>query len=428
MLDPPDKPPAGGYPPAMLHRALLTAALIALAGCGDEPFTTLCDDLDACICPTPPCAVDAPTLGPALTVVPSAAMPGRVRSQAAHNNLDIVRHDGRLFFAFRTAPSHFASPDVRLYIVSTADHRTWRFEGEIHEGRDLREPRFLSIGGRLFLFYARLGTDRLDFEPGGAVMVAYTGPGDWSEPLEAFSDGFIPWRIQHRGGEAWLIGYTGGEDIYSTRESELAVSLWRSRDGIAWLPAVGDDGVVLRGGVSETGFAFTADGGLVAVGRNEAGDVVDGEIRFGARICRAEPGALGDWTCADDPRKFDSPLVFRHGDAIWLVGRRHVTEDGHYDLGGEGTLASRRLRNLVAYWVEPKRCALWRVEPETLTVHHALDLPSAGDTCFASAVPLDRDQYLLYDYTSPVDMPDIGWMDGQNGETSIHRMTLALPR
>ncbi len=407
--------------------ALSTIAL--LAGCDDPPFETLCDDLNACACPAPPCTASAPQVSTAEVVVPSAAMPAGVVSQAAHNNLDIALHDGRLFFVFRTAPSHFASPETRLYVVSTTDHVEWRFEGVFHEGRDLREPRFLSLDGTLFLFYARLGESSIDFEPGGAVLVTYTGPGDWSEPLDAFPAGFIPWRIERRGAEAWLIGYTGGEDIYSSDESALAVAWFKSTDGVNWLPAVNTDdgGVVLRGGISETGLAFTSDGGVVAVGRNEAGDEVTGEIRFGSRICRAEAGALGDWTCNDDPRKYDSPLVFRHGETIYLVGRRNVTEDGRFDLGGEGSLVGRRLRYLADYWVQPKRCALWTVDRETLTVSHVLDLPSAGDTCFASVVQLDAHQYLLYDYTSPLDDPDRVWMDGQNGETSIHRMTLVLP-
>lgn len=403
--------------------------LLTLAACDDAPFETLCDDLAACACAAPPCTAATPTLTEPRVVVPADTMPEGVVSQDAHNNLDIVLHDGRLYFAFRTAPSHFASRETRLYVVSTTDHVEWRYEGVFHEDRDLREPRFLSLDGRLFLFYARLGQSSIDFEPGGAVLVRYTGPGDWSEPLDAFPEGFIPWRIEHRGAEAWLIGYTGGEDIYSADESDLAVAWFKSTDGVNWLPAVNEDdgGVVLRGGISETDLAFTADGGIVAVGRNEAGDRVDGEIRFGSRICRAEAGALGDWTCKDDKRKYDSPLVFRHGSTIYLVGRRNVTETGHYDLGGEGSLVGRRLRYLADYWVKPKRCALWTVDRESLTVSHVLDLPSAGDTCFASVVRLDAHQYLLYDYTSPLDDPDRVWMTGQNGQTMIHRMTLVLP-
>lgn len=413
--------------------ALLALAL--LAACGeDEPYATRCPALDACACPAPPCAVAAPTLTPALTVVPSDAMPPQIRSQPAHNNLDIAWHAGRLFFVFRTAPTHFASPAATLYVVSTTDHREWRFEGAFNEGRDLREPRLLSVGGRLLLFYARLGESSLAFAPGGAAMLAYTGPDDWSEPREAdalgFPEGFIPWRFATAGGEVYLTGYTGGEDIYGSSESDLAVYWLKSRDGLTWTPAIDGHPVVLRGGVSETGFALLpGEREVVMVGRNEAGDLdpATGAPRFGSRICRGPVDDPAAWRCADDRRKYDSPLVFRHGEAIWLIGRRNVTETGAYDDGGEGTLVARRLRQLVDYWVTPKRCALWSVNPSTLTVEHVLDLPSAGDTCFASVVPLDRTQYLLYDYTSPVEETELVWMDGQRLPTSIHRMTLVLP-
>ena len=49
-----------------------------------------------------------------------------------------------------------------------------------------------------------------------------------------------------------------------------------------------------------------------------------GARRF-AGPSRGEPG---DWRCRNDPRKFDSPLLFRHGDAIYLVARRHLRGDG----------------------------------------------------------------------------------------------------
>ena len=76
--------------------------------------------------------------------------------------LDIVLHDCRLFFAFRTAPSHFASPDTVLYVISTDDpaQKSWTFERRFYLGTDLREPRFLSWNGRLFLYFAVLGNAR----------------------------------------------------------------------------------------------------------------------------------------------------------------------------------------------------------------------------------------------------------------------------
>lgn len=54
------------------------------------------------------------------------------------------------------------------------------------------------------------------------------------------------------------------------------------------------------------------------------------------------------------------------------------------------------------------RCALWSVDTRALAVTHVLELPSNGDTCFASAVQLSDDHLLVYNnYTSPLDDPDL---------------------
>lgn len=373
-----------------------------------------CATLGACGAPG-----DGPTLTAPVVVAPSAALPPEVVSQPSHNNLDIALHDGRLFFAFRTAPNHFASEKTTLYVVSTADQQAWRHEATFALGTDLREPRFLAFGGRLWLYFAVLGTDPLDFEPQGTRVAEYVD-GRFTAPRESpFAADFIPWRVQVHDDAAWIVGYSGGAGVYDPEHDPIRVHLLRSADGEAW---TGD--VVLSGGVSETAFTFLADGGLVAVGRNEAGD----ENGFGSRICRARAGALDAWTCAEDARRYDSPLLLREGDDVWLIGRRNVTESGAYDLGLDDLpLNQRQIRYQADYWRHPKRCALWRVDPEALTVTFALDLPSSGDTCFPSALPLGDGQHLVYNYSSPFEKPDLSWLQGQNGPTFIYRTTLTLP-
>lgn len=404
---------------------LAWVGLALVAGCGDEtsrPPPPACDALGVCFE-----ATTRPAHSEAQVVAPSSVLPPEVVSQTAHNNLDVVLHEGRLFLALRTAPSHFASPDTHLYVVSTVDHATWRFEGDFHLGRDLREPRFVSIAGQLRLYFAVLGTDPLAFEPGGTRVSTWHGPGDWTEPEPAFEGAladFIPWRIQRHGDEAWLIGYAGGGGVYTPDAEPIEVHWLKSTDGRTWQPIVAGQPVVLRGGVSETDFARLADGTTIAVGRNEAGD----GATFGSKICRAEAETPGDWRCVDDPRKYDSPLVLTDGTRVWLIGRRNVSETGYFDLGRDDLAPEARWGLYQAdYWNKPKRCALWSVDPTTLVVTHTLDLPSAGDTCFASAVPLGDRQWLVYNYSSPFDQPDIPWIRGQRGPTLIYRITLALP-
>lgn len=414
------------------------ACALASAGCGSDDeggegvgsggqcyqklelsTAELCAMLDgAC-----PAAGEGPEISDYVTVVPGPGLPDGVNVQDANNNLDIAWFRGRLFFAFRTAPDHFASHLVEMYIVSTADQKTWTLERKIYMEKDLREPRFLTIGDELYMYFAVLSDRRLTFVPLATMMTKYDGPCEWSEPEEVLEPGFIPWRGREIDGTSYVIGYLGGEDIYSM-EGGLGVHLLKTEDGKTFSPAAGDDGVVMVGGASETDFAVLDDGTLVAVARNEAGE--NGE--WGSKICRAEAGAWEDWTCKYDKKKYDSPLVFEHRNDVYLIGRRHVTESGNFDLELDDLSESDQLTKYQAqYWSAPKRCSLWKVDPTALNVELVLDLPSKGDTCFASVVPLNERQYLVYNYSSPPDGEDYDWIDGQLNPTIIYRLTLTLP-
>lgn len=376
------------------------------------------------------------TIAEPVTVAPSDAMPPEVVSQLAHNNLDVAWHDdgegGRLFFAFRTGPFHFASPDVVMYVVSSADLKTWRFEGSFALGTDLREPQLVSIGGKLLFYFVELGANRADFEPRGVHVTEWLGPGRFSELADIFTPGFLVWRIKplarpgERLGEwVYAFGYDGGENVYDNDGEPIRVKWLRSRDGLAWEPVDPAREVVLEGGASETDAVFMDDGRVIAVARNEAGDASG----FGSKICRGEAGDPAAWTCASDKRKLDSPLVFRHGDEVWAIARRNVTEDGRYDLDEDELPMADQYRDYqFEYWTKPKRCALWRIDPVALTATWQADLPSAGDTCFPEAITLSSNHLLVFDYSSPTDgATDPTWSEGQLGPTHVYWTVVTLP-
>lgn len=415
----------------VIRVGLVAALAVSAAACSDDTVCTLEQPLavepcallgDACA----PAGDAPPALTPHVQVVPSDAMPPEVESLLSHNNLDIAWHGDRLYFAFRTGVSHFASEDVVLYVVSTQDQVTWQFETKIELGTDVREPRFLSFDGRLFLYFAVLGEVPVLFEPQHAMVTEWQ-PCGWSEPERILPDldGFIPWRTKVVDGVPYMMGYVGGENIYQPDGEPVRIYWLTTSDGRTFTPVIEDRPVVIEGGASETDWVIRDDGDLVAVARNELGDADTG---WGSKICRAEAGDLGTWTCAADPRKYDSPILFRHGDEIYLIARRQVANDGNYDLMMRDRTAAEQYNAYnQAYWITPKRCALWRVDGDALTVEHVLDLPSAGDTCFPGVVPLEGGQYLVYNYTSPLDDPDLEWFNGQTGPTFIYRTTLSLP-
>ena len=159
-------------------------------------------------------------------------------------------------------------------------------------------------------------------------------------------------------------------------------------------------------------FEFDSTGKLWAVGRNEDGD----QTGAGTNLCFAEADSLGTWTCSTeaDPERYDSPELFRHGSQIYLAGRRDI--DGPF--GPEG--------DLLAYSLRPKRSSLYMLDTENLSVVHLQDLPGAGDTAFPSVHRVSAHQFLLANYTSPLENPDITWLDGQMGETMIYLLDMTF--
>src|SRR5262249_50745676 len=156
----------------------------------------------------------------------------------------------------------------------------WQQEAVFKMGTDLREPRFLSWDGKLFLYFAVLGKDPFDFQPQGMMATRYEGPGHWSAPQRIYDDGFIPWRAKVLGGVPYLIGYVGGEAIYDPERKPIKTHWLTTSDGMDWQPVVPEQPVVLTGGGSEADFVFLDDGALVAVQRNEKGD----ELGWGSKI------------------------------------------------------------------------------------------------------------------------------------------------
>jgi hypothetical protein len=391
-------------------------ASLALAACTDEAVNPV---------KTSP---DKTTIGDPIQVVPFTTPPDGVVDQDANNNLDVVAHQGRIFFAFRTAPSHFASDKTVLYILSSADQKTWTLETSFAMGTDLREPRFLSFDGKLFFYFSVLGKDPTKFEPQGVRMTQYQGPGQWSDPVSVFDPGFLLWRSKTIDGKPYLLGYVGGENIYEVNGKPIEIHWLTTTDGATFQPVVPGRPIVETGGGSETDFVFQDDGSVVAVTRNEAGD----ETGWGSKICRAEANDIGNWHCVGDKRKYDSPLVFKHGQHIYLIGRRNVTDTGYYDLERRDlSPADQTSTYEVEYSFKPKRCSLWEVDPDRLEVNFVLDLPSHGDTCFPGILDDGDGDYTVYNYTSPLDAfaagDDYNWINGQGLPTQIYRIDLKVP-
>lgn len=400
------------------------------SGARDAPIELAPVDVPAVDIPPPPPPMAEPgrhnvTVVETRRVVPSDGLPMETTPLVSNNNLDVIRHDGRVYMAWRTAPDHFASERTVMYVVSSADERTWRFETRVQAATDLREPRFLSLNGSLFLYIARLGTNSLSFDPQGISVTERRPDGRWTDPAPIYRPGFIAWRARTQRGTPYLTGYFGGEHIYRFDGLPLEVELLTTRDGRTLEAADPMHRVVSSGGGSETDFALGDDGTLFGVIRNEAGD----ETGFGSKVCRAQPGHIGEWNCRHDVRKYDSPLMFWHDGEAYLIARRNVTETGAYDLERRDLSQLRQaLMYEVAFSNAPKRCSLWRYDQAGDRIVYMLDLPSRGDTCFASVIDTGPGEFAVYNYSSDIDGPDVNWNVGQLNPTFIYRSLLRFTR
>jgi hypothetical protein len=351
-------------------------------------------------------------------VVPSPALPPGLGVERANNNLSIALHEGRLFLAFRTAPTHFASAKARLVVLSSPDlGRTWAYETSFATGRDLREPFLLEVNGRLRLYYAELGDRVYAFEPQALWRSSRCGAGCWTAPEKWGGPEEIAWDFKVRGGRAWMTSYRGKR--YDVQTRPIEISFRTSIDGVDWTEV--GPGPVYRGGATEASFEFDRQGALWAITRNEDGDATG----FGSHVASAEPTTPGVWRFPDrsNPSRFDSPRLFRHGRDIYLVARRDLGPPAgtrFEALGGEW----RKLLVWVSYSLQPKRTALYRLDPVARRFELVLDLPSAGDTAFPSVVRLSPDEFLVANYSSAFRHADRTWLWGQLNGTGIYFVRL----
>ena len=393
--------------------AMLALTVVTLAACTPSPI------------PSSDAPAPAVQIGATTQVLPGPGIPADAPLLQANDNLDVIESGGSRFLAIRTSLVHFATSLTKIIVFRSDDHGlTWHTEAVEDRGRDMREPRFLDLHGKLFLYFFEAGTNPFAFEPGRVLATDRQPGGTWTAPVVVSPDDAVDWRTKTIDGVPYMMRYRGGEDSYASGEAAITVEMLTTKNGYDWTPLNPARPVVHTGGAGETDFAFDNSGRLWSVMRNEAGE----KGHFGSLLCSAPPTDITDWTCSYDPRKFDSPLVFSHNGEIWLLARRQVANGGRYDLGASFLDRDQQLLvNQAAYWVTPKRLALWKVDTTHGVVNWVADLPSRGDTAFPGIVWTGPDSLTVYNYSSPPGDDSIAWVAGQLGPTNIYSTPITLP-
>lgn len=378
----------------------------------------------ALLLPASASAAKLPAMTPPVTVVPSKGLPPQVTVNRSNANLSVTRYHHRYFMVFRTAIWQIAD-NATLYVVSSKDQRHWRFEGSFNYDRDLREPRLLSWRGKLFLYFALLGSNPAQFEPGGFEVTRRLSRGQWTTPQKILQDDFIAWAVKTHDGRPYMLGYTGGGGTFQPNPPDKYVYWLTTNDGIHWHPVNADRPVVYTGQCGETDFAFRRDGSLVTACQTEEVD----DLGWGAKICTAPASDTSLWTCRGDTRRLDSPFVFARGKNVYVIARRQPNFGGEYDLHYDylpDTDAQFAAYD-GAYASTTKRCSLWSIDPKARTFKPLVDVPGWGDTCYPSIIRRHDGRYLVYNYTSPLDGPDQPWLPAlTEGTTLIYRMAMTF--
>ena len=356
------------------------------------------------------------TVSPWELFLPSERMPSSVIPQKANNNIDLVKFGNRYYMSFRTAPSHFASKKTQLYILSSLDMENWEQEKEIFLGADMREPRFLVYHDTLYFYFFEGGTHPLKFEPRHFHACHTTGKGDWStlHPLTDL-DGWVPWRLRVREEVIYLSAYYGEGLYQANQQSELR--LFTSTDGYHW-KKISEEPQESGSSAEEGEFIFDDDGNLWGTIRRED---------LGGVIVYAHRDSLHKWKKRYIDWKYDSALLFKHENEIYLISRRNLDKDGRVNKAPKWWRYGWQMKyNLLRYSGTRKCTAMFHLNKETMEMEHLMDFPSTGDTAFPGIAPAGKNRYVILNYSNDINGKPMNWIKGQLRPTNIYKAYLTF--
>jgi hypothetical protein len=325
-----------------------------------------------------------------------------------HNeNTDLIVFGGATYRVHRTANSQVLGPNSSLRVSRSTDHgRTWDLLAVIPapDGRDLRDPAFYEIDGKLALkALTRLPVVSLRDTGVDTITVATVSPdaGQTWSPLSAI--GPPGWSFWHIRDDA-----NGIHHAAAYEDGDRSIKLFSSVDGTAW-SAGAQIYDVAEDTPLEPELVVMPSGKLLALirldGTNE--ELFGSAGRLRTKVCWAAP-PYASWDCSRELSgvRLDGSNAFFHGGRLFVVARKHFIEPENR-----------------------KRTALYELVGDldggNLSIIERGELPSAGDTAYAGIAPIDRDRVLVTWYSSLVET-DRSWIISVFGATDIWQATLDL--
>jgi hypothetical protein len=111
-----------------------------------------------------------------------------------HNsNTDLIEWRGDLLLVHDARPYHLGTPASRLALRRSADGRDWQTLATLRlSGEDIRDPKLVEIGGRLFLY--ALPNPNTYATPDGTVLATSDDGVHWSDFEPVGPPGWLFWR------------------------------------------------------------------------------------------------------------------------------------------------------------------------------------------------------------------------------------------
>jgi hypothetical protein len=308
-----------------------------------------------------------------------------------HNeNTDLVAWNNALWLVHRTARSQILGPNSSLHVFRSTDGGKNFDDVAILQAppdRDLRDPCFYQVGSDLYIkALTRLPVTSPRDSNVDTVAVGFkTSNGtDWTALNSIGPEQWSFWRIHQKDGVYYTVAYHDGD---------TQVTLFTSTDGLLW--AQGPDVWTMSADTTvETEIQFQPDGTMLTLVRMDGNDQeLLGDVgRLRTNVCVSKP-PYNSFNCPMEimGQRLDGPLAFFWNSRSFVVARKHLGADDRkrtslFELTGD--LSSGNIQ--VKEWGE---------------------LPSAGDTSYAGAVPLDDHRVLVSWYSSDVKQ-DENWSSG----------------
>ncbi len=300
---------------------------------------------------------------------------------------DLIYWRDHFYLAFRAAQNHI-DQHSSIKILRSTDAKKWETIAEMRlPNEDIRDPKFAIIHDELFLY--TLKNKDLVVMPYTTIFSTSKDGTTWSTWRDVSPKNWVFWRPKTADGKRWYVA----ADNRQGKES----ALFTSTDGITW-----DKVSTIHSGefTAEIELTMLPAHRLLATLRVEG---FEGNPRT---LIGIAPYPYTDWQLTPSYlTRLDGASSILHNDNVFSVGR--------YE---------RKALFKAGNFLNQKRTSLFQVHPNELI--WLSDLPSAGDTGYASAIILHDTLYIAYYTNDPA--KDYPWIIGQFQHTQIWLAQISL--